>query len=287
MNDKLGIATRGGLGDCLMMTPAIKSLKMLNPFKELWVFCIVQEHYDILKGNIYIDNLLSGEKGVEMMKQNFEDNQIKYFNPPDILPSLNRINKKYSQIYCDFFKVPFLGDKLEMYFSEDELLAFSENEHFGSGGIITINPTSKCSKNQEWEIKKWARVISELPEYKFIQIGISDEEYIPGALDLRGKLTLRESCIAIKYSILYAGVDSFFSHVASALDVHSVVLFGDSSPEIYSHENSKVVYKNLECSPCYELLNGRKCPYNKNCMNSIQESEVVNEIKAILKTNGY
>ena len=279
---KFGIATRGGLGDCLMMTPAIKSLKLSNPEKELWVFCITKEHYELLKGNVYIDNLLTGEKGVEIMKQNFSDGQIKYFNPPDILPSLNKINKRYSHLYCDFFKTPFLGDDLELYFIENEVLDFSKKYYSKSNNIITINPTSNCSKNEEWTIDKWVTLIREFPEYKFIQIGLSSEEYIPGAIDLRGKLSLREACIAVKNSILYVGVDSFFSHVSSALNVDSITLFGDSCPEIYSHDNCMTIYKNLECSPCYELLNGRSCPYNKKCMNSIQVNEVANVINTKL-----
>lgn len=282
MINKFGIATRGGLGDCLMMTPAIKSLKLSNPEKELWVFCITKEHYEILKGNVYIDNLLTGEKGVEIMNQNFLDGQIKYFNPPDILPSLNKINKRYSHLYCDFFKTPFLGDDLDIYFFENELLDFSKKYYSKSKNIITINPTSNCSKNEEWIIDKWVTLIRAFPEYKFIQIGLSNEEYIHGSIDLRGKLSLREACIAVKNSILYIGVDSFFSHVSSALNVDSITLFGDSSPEIYSHDNSMIIYKNLECSPCYELLNGRSCPYNKKCMNSIEVSDVEKVIKTKL-----
>jgi ADP-heptose:LPS heptosyltransferase len=283
MKNKLAIATRGGLGDCLMMTPAIKSLKVTNPEKELWVFCITKEHYDILKGNIYIDNLLTGEKGVEIMKQNFSDGEIKYFNPPDILPSLNKINKRYSQIYCNFYKTPFLGDDLELYILEDEMLSFSKKYYSKSKLIITINPTSNCSKNEEWDIEKWGSLIKEFPKYEFIQIGLSNEEYIPGAIDFRGKFSLRETFIAVKNSILYLGVDSFFGHVSSALDVNSIILFGDSSPEIYSHDNSTVIYKNLECSPCYELLKGRNCPYNKKCMSSIQINEVASLMNIKLK----
>jgi ADP-heptose:LPS heptosyltransferase len=279
MIDKSAIATRGGLGDCLMMTPAIKSLKVSNPEKELWVFCINKDHYEILEGNEYIDNLLTGEKGIEIMKQNFSDGQIKYFNPPDILPSVNKINKRYSHIYCDFFKTPFLGDDLEMYFYEDELFHFSKKYYSKSKNIVTINPTSKCSKNQEWSIDKWVSLIREFPMYKFIQIGLENEEYIDGAYDLRGKLSLREACIAVKNSFLYIGVDSFFGHVSSAMDVNSIILFGDSSPNIYSHDNSIAIYKNLECSPCYELLNGISCPYNKKCMNSIQVIDVAKAIK--------
>lgn len=282
MINKIGVATRGGLGDCLMMTPAIKSLKLANPEKELWVFCITKEHFEVLKGNIYIDNLLTGEKGVKIMSRNFSDGQIKYFNPPDILPSINKIDKRYSQLYCDFFNTPFLGDDLEMYFHADEMLNFSKKYYSKSKNIITINPTSKCSKNQEWSIDKWVRLIREFPMYKFTQIGLPNEEYIDGAYDLRGKLSLRESCIAVKNSLLYIGVDSFFGHVSSALDVNSIILFGDSSPNIYSHDNSISIYKNLECSPCYELLNGRICPYNKKCMNSIQVSDVAKVIQTKL-----
>lgn len=287
MKNKLAIATRGGLGDCLMMTPAIKSLKLSNPGKELWVFCIVQAHYEILLDNKYIDYLLEGENGIMIMNDNFADDEIKYCNPPDILPSLNNVNKRYSEIYCDMFKTPFLGDDLELFISTNEENSFFKKGFPKEDKIITINPTSKCSKNQEWDMKKWSYLVKKFSIYKFIQIGLLDEKLIDGVIDYRGELTLRESCIAVKNSILYIGVDSFFSHVASAFNTNSITLFGDSSPNIYSHDNSHYIYKSFSCSPCNELLNGRECPYNKKCMHSITENEVEKVMRKKLESFGY
>ena len=262
MKNKLAIATRGGLGDCLMMTPAIKSLKLSNPGKELWVFCIVQAHYEILLNNKYIDYLLVGDNGIKIMQDNFPDGNIIYFNPPDLFPSLNNIKKRYSEIYCDMFKTPFLGDYLQLFISTNEENSFFKKGLFKTDKIITVNPTSRCSKNQEWGWEKWGYLVRKFSNYKFIQIVLSDEKLINGAIDYRGKLTLRESCIAIKHSIMYIGVDSFFSHVAAAFNTNSITLFGDSSPNINSHDNSTYIFKSLSCSPCNELLNGRECPYN-------------------------
>lgn len=287
MKNKLAVATRGGLGDCLMMTPAIKSLKLSNPGKELWVFCIVQAHYEILLDNIYIDSLLVGENGIKIMQDNFPDGAIIYCNPPDLFPSLNNIQKRYSEIYCDMFKTPFLGDNLQLFISTNEENLFFEKGFIKGDQIITVNPTSRCSKNQEWDWKKWEYLVRKFSNYEFIQIGLKEEKLINGAIDYRGELTLRESCIAVKNSILYIGVDSFFSHVASAFNTNSITLFGDSSPNIYSHDNSHYIYKSFSCSPCNELLNGRECPYNKKCMHSITENEVEKVMRKKLESFGY
>ena len=78
------------------------------------------------------------------------------------------------------------------------------------------------------------------------------------------------------------GVDSFFGHVASAFDITGIILFGDSSPFVYGHDNNINIYKSLPCSPCFELLGGSSCPYNIACMKEISIEMVSNEIREIL-----
>ena len=277
---KIGIAPRGGLGDVLMTTPAIKSIKSNNLSKELWVYCITEVHYELLKNNQYVDVLVRPEEQ-EKMKEEFLDSEIRFYNIGDLFPGLNEVKKKGSNILCDFFRTPYLGDNLEIYLTNEE-------ERFGKTIMdkfrfpVTINPTSFCSKNEEWDISNWTKIISQFPQIDFIQIGKSDEQKISGAIDYRGVYNLRECIAILKNSKIYLGVDSFFGHVASAFDIKGIILFGDSSPFVYGHDNNINIYKALPCSPCFELLGGSSCPYNIACMKEISIEMVSNEIREIL-----
>lgn len=278
--DKIGLATRGGLGDVLMTTPAIKSIKLNNFSKELWVYCINEVHYELLRNNQYIDVLVR-PKEQEKMKKKFLDSEIRFYNIGDLFPGLNEVKKKGSNILCDFFRTPYLGDNLEIYLTKEEV-SFGKTIMDKFPFPITINPTSFCSKNEEWDVSNWAKIISKFPQLDFIQIGKSDEQKIPGAIDYRGIYTLREYISILKSSKIYLGVDSFFGHVASAFDIKGIISFGDSSPFVYGHDNIINIYKSLPCSPCFELLGGSSCPYNIACMKEISIEMVSNEIREIL-----
>ena len=143
---------------------------------------------------------------------------------------------------------------------------------------ITINPTSVCSKNQEWYFDRWNEVIHRLNDYTFIQIGLESEQLLEGVLDFRGAYTLREQLSVIANSKLHIGLDSFWSHAAAALDTKAIVLFGDSSPVIWGHDNNVNIFKNLQCSPCLDWIGGTNCPFSRRCMSLITVDEVVDKI---------
>lgn len=272
------IETFGGLGDCLLMTPAFKSIKKNNPKAHIKLKYNQPIHMDILKKNPYIDGILENQEYQENLCNII---QIDVYN---VFPSLI-YPKKISQIICELLRTEFIDDRLELYLNEDEI-------HFGKSyvkrysNVVCINPTSVCSKNQEWPIKHWEELIDKGLKmgFKFIQIGLNDETFIKGCIDLRGQFSLRENLAILNAANGYIGVDSFWAHAASALNIPAIVLFGDSTPEIWGHENNVNIYKKYECSPCFEILYGQDCPYNKKCMNDISVNDVLESFRYFKKS---
>jgi len=268
ISEGLYIKTSGGLGDCLLLTPALRSIKTYFPEIKVVLHCSQKAHFEVLKGNPFIDHF------ADESFYNINTDKFYEINVYNILPSII-YPKKVSKIICNLLDTPELEDKLEIYLSEKEI-------HFGNefkskyAPYICINPSSKCSKNQEWPEVNWVELIKKgkTDGYNFVQLGLMEETYIKGCIDLRGQLTLRESLSILNSADGYIGVDSFWAHAASALNVPAIVLFGDTNPEIWGHKNNHNIYKKTDCSPCFDLLYGQSCSYNKKCMNSIKIEEV-------------
>jgi heptosyltransferase-2 len=63
-------------------------------------------------------------------------------------------------------------------------------------------------------------------------------------------------------------------HVASALGINTVAVFGSTDPQLTGplSENAKVVQKKMDCAPCFK----RECPYGHyECLTSVTVDEVV------------
>ena len=100
-------------------------------------------------------------------------------------------------------------------------------------------------------------------------------------MDLTGKIGLRELYGVLKGADLFVGIDSGVMHMASAMDIPVVALFGPTD-EFYvgpQNEKSIVVRQKLSCSPCYlrEPCNHRKC------MTDLEVDEVFNACKKMLE----
>jgi len=100
---------------------------------------------------------------------------------------------------------------------------------------------------------------------------------------------LRIIMAAISLCNLFVGSDSGPVHLAAALDVPVVTIFGPQTPVRFKplHIKSKVLYKNFPCSPCTQKF-FREChPHENNkpaCINAIHVKEVFNEINKLTKS---
>jgi ADP-heptose:LPS heptosyltransferase len=286
MNKKLILMTWGGLGDLLICTPLFKALKQRYPQREIIVYCVNKDRKEILKHNPYIDSLRLLDPlhmwryPLHLFFYVFGRNKISYTSLEfhHIWPSLyDSIHVK--DIAGQIFGLKLLGEEKQMqlfFTSEEEKKMRLRLSKYKVSILMHIH--SIASDNHHWPIDSWNKVVSKLQQYTFIQIGHQSHPYVEGAVDWRGKTTIREALCLLKFSTSFVGVDSIFAHATNAFSTPGVVLFGDSSPVQVGHPNNINIFKNVRCSPCYYYLGGNPCPYDHECMNLITVNEIVDAI---------
>jgi len=132
-------------------------------------------------------------------------------------------------------------------------------KHLGKDYDIFITGSPSDS-----ELKAWAEVIEK--RYFYVK-------------SLAGKLKLKELVSLIKEAKVVVTVDTGPMHIASALKVPTIALFGPTSPERTGPwgERDVVLKSSLPCSPCFK----KECK-NFKCMESINTEEVKMALEKLL-----
>ncbi len=168
--------------------------------------------------------------------------------------------------------------------------------------IVAVSPTvSNHPELFEWPLKNFIELSEHLIENKnaFIVLLGSErdhdmanyfEEKIEGKIhfkNLVGKTDLFKACALIKSCDLFVGNDSGLLHIANALSVPSVGIFGPSSPEqvlSYMNKNILIIKHNAPCSPCYvhQPDFNFKCEYRNKCLTNITVADAVKAIEKLI-----
>ncbi len=187
--------------------------------------------------------------------------------------------------------------KLELYPAEgdrkyiDEFLSsqwLAQNQK-----IVGINiSASKRWNTKIWPMKNLIKLCEELArrDIRVVLTGIENDleraaELIKSVSNIKpinacGKTSINQlACLIFKCNVYLTG-DSAPLHIAAAMDVPFVALFGSTDPRRHLPPAKKftVIKKDLPCSPCYKP----KCRKVK-CMESISADEVLEAIERLLE----
>ena len=151
------------------------------------------------------------------------------------------------------------------------------------GEYIVFCPDAEYGPAKRWPANKWLKLATDLSQlHKVIIVGLDisiSDAFRPVESDkiinLIGKTNLVEVMEIIASSEGVISNDSGLMHVSVALDKKIVALYGSSSPTytppLISKEKREIIYKDLDCSPCFK----RVCPLgHTKCLNDIKVSEV-------------
>lgn len=130
---------------------------------------------------------------------------------------------------------------------------------------VIIDPGSAYGPTKIWQLEKYAGLIDYIMREKklpVILLGSGPSVDIvrkimrfaeSKPIVLTGKLSLRESITAISRCRLFISPDTGGMHIAAALGVSQIAIFGSSSPKWTAPLNSRarIIYENLTCSPCF------------------------------------
>lgn len=271
------IQTWGGLGDGLLITPLFKALKEKYPHSKIKVYYVNHLFKDIYFNNPYIDSAIKVRVWHLLFKRFFKVYDTHFqFIPPTFLAE----KKHVKEIVADMFSVKLKDKRLQVYLTfEEEMAAREIMSQFKKP--ICIHVTSRNSKYHVWAHENWEELIRRMPEYTFIQLGQGDEYPIEGAVDFRGKTSVRSAIGMIKYAKFFVGIEASLAHAANATETPTIVIFNDSDIDAFGHKEHVNLHKPVACAPCYYLLWGQNgCPYDAKCTKTITIDQVQ---EAILK----
>ena len=158
---------------------------------------------------------------------------------------------------------------------------------------VLFHPWATYGPAKRWPAHRFAELGTRIAEgygAEIILVGTADGRATAAEInrlmhdrtvDLTGQTSLKDLCALMRESALVVSCDSGPAHLADALDVPLVVLFGSSSPTWTGPggRQSQTIYHALDCSPCF----ARTCRLGTYaCFERISSDEVFEHIERIL-----
>lgn len=152
--------------------------------------------------------------------------------------------------------------------------------------VIAFLPGAEYGEAKRWPVQHYADLANKLLEQGF-QVWILGSEKDNAsaeliakentAINLCGNTRLEDSIDLLSVCKSAVTNDSGLMHVAAAVDIPLVAIYGSSTPDYTPPltNKAKIQYLKLECSPCFK----RTCPLgHTNCLKNISVDDVFNEI---------
>ena len=98
-------------------------------------------------------------------------------------------------------------------------------------------------------------------------------------VNLAGLTTISDLLDLFHFSNLLIANDSGPAHLTALTNIHSIVLFGPETPDLYSPlgDRSECLYLGLDCQPCVTIYNGKYSYCKENiCLHQIEPEFIFN-----------
>jgi heptosyltransferase II len=161
-----------------------------------------------------------------------------------------------------------------------------------SACVIGINPGAAFGTAKRWFSNRFAEVCNRLksiPGACFLVFGSPGEEELgkdiaasvgDACINLCGKTTLREAISLIDLCRLFITNDSGLMHVAAALQIPQIAIFGSTDHTTTSPRShlSHIIRMPVACSPCLKP----DCPIDHRCMDAVTVDHVLGLAQELL-----
>lgn len=260
----IDVGRDAGVGDVLMVTPALRELKRLNPQGRIRFHT---NFGDLVRGLPYIDEVLPYTGDVPF---------IEYV---DLMPSPVHIAR-------------LMGDRLGVKVTDtqpdcvvDQALVERYRQAFTDlprPHVVVLRRASRHTPNKDWPDAAWVDVIAQIRRFgSVIEVGGRE----PGSggveggryLDLRDKTSIPELVAVVASADIYAGPVSGPMHIAAAVHTPSVLVIGGFEHPANTHYDGNIeFYTPVSCAPCWLL---EPCPFQLKCLHAITSAQVADAVR--------
>ena len=158
--------------------------------------------------------------------------------------------------------------------------------------LVGIHPRASHGPAKCWPLENYARLTSLLVKEDgcaVVVFGNAIEAELAGkvaraggtrAFSLAGETNLQQLAALISLCRVFVANDTGPLHLAAALGVPVVGIFGSSDPAATAPRGERVrtIYKSIPCSPCLRRI----CPTDFRCMTEISVEEVLAALEELL-----
>ena len=290
---RLLIIMEGGIGNMIMLTPALRFLRHMNPRLHITVLG-KRPALDVIDGWDVVDRVIEEFDGgmydlcfTTIWGKNTKaqiDHLLKQTCKAQLDVNLKDVHEAIQHLaICDF--IDGFGELAEPHCQ----IAKPEQEINLQDYIVFGDTTLR---NFGWERKHWphyvrlAELIKKKFGYKIVLIGDGQdkkeamEKTWPDNVifDFIGKTTIPELAYLIKHAKMFVGNDTGPAHIAAAVGTKTYVHFGPTkaSKNMPIGKDVHILYKGLPCSPCQYTDNWSNC--ENPCTSWYTAEEAYNEI---------
>jgi hypothetical protein len=267
---ELHIERKFGMGDVLMATAALRELKRRNPGCRVTLYT---DYGELVEGAPFLDDVRPWpERPANVFWINYERS----------LPPRRHIAR-------------IMGDQLGVAVEDirpfcrvrPELVERFRREWAGlPRPVVAINRRAGAwTPNKDWPAEHWDALAARLSARgTVVDLGDTPAEATPepegSYLDLRGRTPLPELVAAIAAADVLVAPMTGTVHIAAAVGVPSVVIYGGyEHPDCSAYPGNINLYSPVECSPCWLRT---PCPVGKKCLHQIAPEQVEAAVDQLL-----
>ncbi len=152
--------------------------------------------------------------------------------------------------------------------------------------LLAVSPGAAYGSAKAWPLERFHEFIRRWNENRpgtaVLLLGTAAEKEgiatlannMPGSvIELAGRLSLRQAIAVLSHCRLFIGNDSGMMHVAAALGLPLVAVFGPTEPGRTAPlaARFRLLHHGADCAPCRH----RECPSDHRCMNAVRVDEVL------------
>lgn len=227
--DRILFIQHSSAGDVLMTTRCFKGLRERHNGLAL-DYMTSEKYMDIVTNNPYVDQVIKFD---DFILQNARSLYSWVYNPHGerILPGCwgRNCNTILSDFYWKILRV-----KPDSFFIEQKEPDMTDEIHQLIESNLPILVVHSTGGDPAFRTYKYLGDVCRRFKDEYLTVQVGSGQDFPGwaEIDLRGKLTFRETAWVMAQADLSVNVDSFISHLAGALGIPQVVLFGSGNSRV-------------------------------------------------------
>jgi len=318
---KICFMHQASIGDTLLVTPVYRAVKECYPDCQQ-VVVTGYAGFELLYGNPYIDTLLRYKKGDDVLPiiENIWRADVAVifdYHYRNALYSFLALIPKRIGYGKEFINVRLRDEPLEMFEPLKYLAAVKQLGIHTDDLTLTRPVTTEPEKIRvakilseiktpaqklillvpfsldtikDWEPEKYREIISRIKKAGHAAAVLGGkaeferaEQEFPDAVNLAGKLNLRESTELVALADLQISGCTSMLHICSTTATPSIAIYGPSDPRQWApRKNCTVISHRLPCSPCHNIEGKPRCQ-NNICIKNISVEEVWSVAEKILR----